>query len=82
MTSTDTLEGRLLAQRKVLARIVATLAARPDGEALLEWLQDGAVLQDAQEDPGSLPGDAVAVEAALSDEMREILAATRRYRQE
>ncbi|RVV97514.1 hypothetical protein EKE94_13305 [Mesobaculum littorinae] len=73
MPSNASLEGRLLAQRKVLIRLVAAL---PDGSArddVIAFLHDRSQVQDHEEDPGVVPGDAMSIEGALSDELRLIL---------
>ncbi|SHF22331.1 hypothetical protein SAMN05444339_104154 [Loktanella atrilutea] len=73
----ESLEGRLMAQRQVLARLVQ--AADP---AVRQWLRDKSEVQVPEEDPGV--GDAsgaFAIEASLADEMRLILEAAERHRQ-
>ncbi len=65
----DDLEGRLLAQRQVLARLV-----QAQGPVLHDWLREKSQVQIPQEDPGM--GDAsiaFAIEASLADEMKLIL---------
>ncbi|NGM46127.1 hypothetical protein G5B31_11340 [Rhodobacter sp. SGA-6-6] len=65
------LEGRLLAHRKLLARL---LAGSPEDSraAIADWLAGQEVMPDGQEDPGAVPGEGLAVELALSDELRRI----------
>lgn len=67
------LEGRLIAHRKLLARL---LAASPEAvrSEIGAWLTERETLSDGQEDPGAVPGDGLALELALSDELHEIAA--------
>ena len=70
----ETLEGRLIAQRMVLAHLV-----RAHGEEVQKMMRDRATVQVPEEDPGSDgPDAAFAIEAALADEMRLILEAVDR----
>lgn len=70
----DALEGRLIAHRRVLTRLVALLP--PDRRAqLLDWIEQREVMPDGQEDPGAADLETAALELALSDEMRQIHAA-------
>ena len=74
------LEGRLIAQRQVIAQILATL---PEDAAKDVWdlIERRSVFQSHEEDPGAVPTGAMAIEAALSDEMR-VLGEEARRRQE
>ena len=75
--SPETLEGRLIAQRKVLAEILVRLAR--EDRTLLEALEDRTVFRDHEEDPGVVePSPEFAIEAAVADEIRLLLEATRR----
>lgn len=65
------LEGRLLAHRKLLAFLVARLPPS-DQRAVLDWLEERSVYQDGQEDPGAVPGSELALEYALADEFRQL----------
>ncbi len=74
MTDTpETLEGRLLAHRKILARVLQVLASGKGGESLIEDLKDRRQLELHQEDPGAVPDPALAIEGALADEVRQVL---------
>ena len=80
MQSPESIEGRLIAQRKAMALIVAALG---DGArtALEEALSDRSVFSGGEEDPGSeAPGGAFAVEAAAADEYRLLLEDARRFK--
>ena len=74
MTETpETLEGRIMAHRKILARIVQALASGPGGPELLDDLKDRRHLELHAEDPGAVPDPALAIEGAIADEMRQVL---------
>lgn len=71
-----TLEARLVAQRRLLARLVAAL----DPEArqpVMDWLGARETLRDGQEDPGAVPAEGMGQALAVSDEFRMILRLTR-----
>lgn len=71
--SNESLEGRLLAHRQILAAIVAELSAREGGASAIEELfRSRETFQDGHEDPGAVPDPGLAIEAALSDEMRRV----------
>lgn len=61
-----TIEGRLLAQRQVLAMMVAGHSR----EEILDWLEDAG--RDGQEDPGAVESAAYAIEGALAAERRAL----------
>ena len=71
--SDESVEGRILAHRQILGAIVAEMRAGGDGAgrvaALLERRQ---TFQGGEEDPGAVPDPGMAIEAALSDEMRQV----------
>lgn len=74
--SPETLEGRIIAQRKVLTEILVRLVQQ-DG-TLLESLEDRSVFRDHEEDPGVVDlSPEFAIEAAVADEFRLILEAMR-----
>lgn len=66
-------EGRLIAQRQLLALIVAGRGK----DEILEWLEEA--MRDGQEDPGAVESDAFAIEGALAEE-RQALAREIRLR--
>lgn len=68
----ETLEGRILAHRKVLA-ILARHAAETSPD-LLPALRELSEAGFHEEDPGAVPGDGYSIEGALVDEVRRILA--------
>ncbi|GAA4527147.1 hypothetical protein GCM10023174_14240 [Chelativorans composti] len=72
--SVEELEGRLNAQRQVLA-ILLSWAERQgaDVEALLAPLTEAGSSNDHQEDPGAVPVPAFAIEGARGREIRLIL---------
>jgi len=63
------LEGRLLAHRRILALLLGQLP-KDQKQALLLWLSDRSILQDGQEDPGAVPAAEHAIGFALADEFR------------
>ncbi|EAR50938.1 hypothetical protein OG2516_13736 [Oceanicola granulosus HTCC2516] len=74
----ETLEGRLLAQRKLLARIVAEIGS----ERLDRFLSERDHLEAHEEDPGTSPDSGYGVEAALADELHRIDEEADRIRRE
>ncbi|MBM9594547.1 hypothetical protein [Roseitranquillus sediminis] len=78
--SKEKLEGRLMGQRKVLALVIATLASGRSADDLLERLEELENFQGYDEDPGAVPTEAFAIEAALAEEVRLIVEAARRAR--
>ena len=69
--SEQSVEGRILAHRQILGAIVAEMAGREGGAGRVgELLERRQVFQAAEEDPGAVPDPGMAIEAALSDEMR------------
>ena len=69
----ETTEGRILAHRKILARILQALATGKAGPELLDDLKDRRQLELHEEDPGAVPDPALAIEGAIADEMRQVL---------
>lgn len=68
----EELEGRLSAQREILIAFLAAYLG--DGrDTLNARLKDEAVFMDGEEDPGVMPSEAFAFEAARSAEIRSIL---------
>ncbi|MBU2957782.1 hypothetical protein Q4511_00405 [Paracoccus sp. 1_MG-2023] len=64
-------EGRLLAQRRLLARLIAAMpdAARED---IRGFMTDRLLPRDGQEDPGAVPSVGQALDHAMADEFRRI----------
>lgn len=73
------LEGRLHGQREVLALIVAHLL-RADGDGFGRLLDAQLEIGDHQEDPGAVPEEAFAAEAAAALEIRLLLDRARAIR--
>jgi len=70
----EEIEGRLTAQREVLGFMLAMLARRENaGETFWNALEERAMFQNQQEDPGVLPTSAFAAEAAMMREFRLIV---------
>lgn len=72
----EELEGRLSAQREIL---ISFLAAYLSGsrETLDARLKDEATFMDGEEDPGIVPSESFAFEAARAAEIRAILKAAK-----
>lgn len=70
----EELEGRLSAQREILIAFLAAYLGG-DHDNLTARLRDESVFMDGEEDPGAVPSEAFAFEAARSDEIRSILKA-------
>lgn len=69
------LEGRLNAQRELLALILSGMAARDSD--LLALIERKLAVADHQEDPGAVPQAAFAVEGSRSAEVQAILSLAR-----
>ena len=71
--SEESVEGRIMAHRQILGAIVAELSSREGGAGVVgELLERRQTFQGGEEDPGAVPDPGMAIEAALSDEMRLI----------
>lgn len=70
-TSPDALEGRLLAHRRILSRLIAALPEE-DRTPLLDWMSAREVMRDGQEDPGAVPAEGSALELAMADEFSRV----------
>lgn len=81
MSGRDTLEGKLMAQQRLLCFLLARLP-EPDWQVSNDWLAMRAVLQDGQEDPGAVPTEGMTLELAMSGEFRKIAELAARYRSE
>jgi len=74
MTETqDTLEGRIIAHRKILAQVVAAVASGGGGPEILDYLKDRRHLELHEEDPGAVPDPGLAIQGAIADEVRQVL---------
>lgn len=68
----ETLEAMILAHRKVLRELLASLP--PERlERVRHKLLPGDTVQDGTEDPGVFPQEAFSVEAGIAEETRIIL---------
>ncbi|MFT4013661.1 MAG: hypothetical protein QM682_09705 [Paracoccus sp. (in: a-proteobacteria)] len=63
------LEGRILAHRAAMTRLIGLLEGG-QRQQMLDWLAQQSVMRDGQEDPGAVLDPGAAVELALADEMR------------
>lgn len=70
----EELEGRLSAQREILITFLAAYLS-DDHDSLTGKLRDETMFMDGEEDPGAVPSEAYAFEAARADEIRSILRA-------
>ena len=73
---TDPMEGRLLAQRALLSRLVAALG----DDGIDAWLAERDHYEGLDEDPGAVPDESFAIESAMADELRLIREAVERLR--
>jgi hypothetical protein len=73
------LEGRLLAQRKLIALIIAVLDREGRADEIWRFIEARGPFGDGQEDPGVLPSAAAGIEGALASELRLVAEAARRY---
>lgn len=78
--SAEELEGRLNAQREVLARLLAWATSQDNSDGLLTALKESWQARDHQEDPGAVPTAAFAIEGAKEREMRLIIETAEAYR--
>ncbi|MEE2861525.1 MAG: hypothetical protein ACU0DH_11140 [Paracoccus sp. (in: a-proteobacteria)] len=63
----ETLEARLDAQRRLLARLVAALEPS-SREPLIDWLSQRETMRDGQEDPGAVPVEENGPGIAMAEE--------------
>ena len=63
------LEGRILAHRRLLVELLRSLPDKRRAE-LMDWLEERAMYQDGQEDPGAVLGEGIELELARADEFR------------
>ncbi|WP_373009397.1 hypothetical protein [Hyphomonas sp.] len=75
-----TLEGRLLAQRQVLAELLAACdrAGGPLSDWVRTFMSEDFTVHDYAEDPGAVPDPAFAVESIIAEEKRMLAAETGR----
>ncbi|MFD1912270.1 hypothetical protein [Halodurantibacterium flavum] len=74
-----TLEGKMIAQRRMIAQILAVLIENAADDRLADLLLDVRDLPlDQQEDPGAVPDPAMAVQGAVIEELRLIADEARR----
>jgi hypothetical protein len=76
--STDTFEGRLVAQRKLLGLLVAEFSRQGGNDRLWEFLRERQITRDNQEDPGAVPSEGLEFALAMADEFRLIEEVSRR----
>jgi hypothetical protein len=69
----ETVEGRLLAHRRILQLIVGEIAGTPAGERVRLLLRDRSTLQDGQEDPGAVETPGMGIELAAAEEFRSVV---------
>jgi hypothetical protein len=69
----ETLEGRLLAHRRILQLMLGALAGTPAGTRIEALLRDRSILHDGQEDPGAVETFGMGLELAVADEFRRVV---------
>ncbi|GGG60245.1 hypothetical protein GCM10011415_02690 [Salipiger pallidus] len=72
-TRLTTIEARLIAHRKLLARLVELLGPEEKG-SLTAWIKDREILRDGQEDPAALPTEVAVLPLGIAEEFQEIRA--------
>lgn len=65
------LEGRILAHRRILARLISALPD-DDRESMMQWMEQREVMRDGQEDPGAVQSEGNALELAMADEFNRV----------
>jgi hypothetical protein len=70
--STDTFEGRLVAQRKLLGVLVAEFSRQSGNDRLWQFLRERQTPRDNQEDPGAVPSEGLEFALSMADEFRLI----------
>jgi len=73
------IEGRLTAQAKLLAMLIAELDREGRADRFWLFLEDRLNVQDGEEDPGVVPVEGFGFEGAVAEELRMINDAARRY---
>ena len=71
--SRESIEGQLMAHRKILSLILAHLQRSGGADDLMAALDTLSVMQDHQEDPGAVIGGAEAIEAALAQALADVV---------
>ena len=70
-------EARLNAHREILISLMASMMADSRHQRVFEELQQDAVFNDGEEDPGIVPSKAFASEVHAADEIARLLDAAR-----
>lgn len=71
------LEGRLVAHRRLMARLLDGLEPNQRQE-ILRWIDEREILRDGQEDPGAVFTGAETLPLSTAEEFRQIAALIRR----
>jgi hypothetical protein len=69
----ETLEGQVLAHRRILQLIVGELSGTSIGDRLTTLLRERSTLQDGQEDPGAVETAGIGLELAAAEEFRRVV---------
>ncbi len=67
------LEGSLLAHRRLFRLLLTELAGTPAGDRMRDFLRERSVLQDGQEDPGAVETAGNDIALAIAEEFRKII---------
>ncbi|TPE52705.1 hypothetical protein [Amaricoccus solimangrovi] len=73
------IEARAAAQTRLIAMVIAELDRQGGADRLWEHLEEREVFQGGEEDPGVVPSEAYAFEAAVAEEMRRVIEAARGF---
>lgn len=74
-TTPTALEGRILAHRRILARLIAALP-QDERASMMQWMEQREVMRDGQEDPGAVQTEGNALELAMADEFNRVAVVT------
>jgi hypothetical protein len=73
----EAMEGKLNAYRGVLISLLSLLVNDEKYKPLFDELENDAQFQDGEEDPGTIPSEGYATDAAAAAEIRSLIDAAR-----
>ena len=75
--SPEAMEGKLNAYRGVLISLLSVLVDDEKFRPLFEELDNDTIFQDGEEDPGTIPSEGYATDAAAAAEIRSLIDAAK-----